>query len=87
MATTTQTIERTERSATKCSDCGRMLTNPGYGRNSRECCGRYRRWFSTTDIVSEVTTDDGRDAHGRFLHRATRTSREISRTVRDPGGN
>lgn len=85
MINTTQ-YERTEEFSTSCKSCGRRLLNPGYSRNSVYCCGKYRTWYTTTDVVVEITTDDGRDSMGRFHHRPTVTRREVSRIVSREGG-
>jgi hypothetical protein len=79
-------IRKTERKdyfATKCTACGRLLTNPGYGRLSVYCCGKNRRWFSPTYVTTAY--DDGRDERGRYHHRAHHISTE--RDIWDVGGS
>src|SRR5208337_4979738 len=56
-------ITKTDYFAAKCAECGHTLTNPGYHGNTRFCCGRYRRWYDTFEIVFERET--GRDERGR----------------------
>lgn len=29
-----------------CKTCGKMLTNPGYHRKSKYCCGTLQRWYA-----------------------------------------
>jgi len=52
-----------------CAACGRTLTNPGYNSRHVFCCGKYRRWYSTTEYTYAI--DDGRDARGRFARKPT----------------
>jgi hypothetical protein len=63
-----------------------MLLNPGYGRNSVFCCGKSRRWYSTTDVVVEITHENGRDNRGRYARKPSIQRKELSRTVRIVGG-
>ncbi len=53
--------------ATHCTKCGQLLTNPGYGRNKKQCCGVYQQWWKW--ITETRTWDDGRDERGRFHHK------------------
>lgn len=68
--------------AANCSSCGRILTNPGYGKQNVYCCGKYRRWYNTTDYTYEI--DDGRNEKGQFHHKQTK--KFISKEVRIRGG-
>lgn len=72
-------LERTvsDNFATHCKQCWRLLTNPGYNKQSVFCCGKYRRWY---DVAERTTVyDDGRDEKGRFHHKPyiIETTREI----------
>ena len=75
-------VEKTETFSARCADCGQLLTNPGYSRNSVYCCGKYRRWYHTYTVTYEHET--GRDALGRFAGKPS--WRQISRETTIPGG-
>lgn len=61
---------------TPCPTCKRILTNPGYGRNSVFCCGAYHPWGVYEWNTYEIET--GRDEKGRFTG-AKRTMTKIEK--------
>ena len=80
-----RTIVRTDNFATCCKSCGRTLKNPGYHKQSRFCCGKYRRWYDTREVSHEY--DDGRDEMGRFHHKPEIVPGTTKITVIVEGGN
>lgn len=60
-------VEKDDSFAAHCKACNRLLTNPGYNRQSVFCCGKYRRWYD--DRTLSYDYDDGRDARGRYHHK------------------
>ena len=50
-----------------CDTCGHILTNPGYHKMNRLCCGHYQQWYTYESAT--IQYDDGRDEKGRFKKR------------------
>ena len=76
-------IEYSDKLATNCKQCNRTLTNPGYNKQSKFCCGKYRRWYDCRTVT--IIVDDGRDDAGRFHHKPKTINREIR--IDFEGGN
>ena len=51
--------------ATNCPDCEHIMINPGYHKNTVNCCGKLRTWYKTWEHTFWV--DDGRNEKGQFF--------------------